>query len=115
MISENGIDTLTYSSLKKEFIIDINSCSGCRLCELICSLRKRSSCNPKKAYIKVIKNIKYKIYIPIFTSSCDFCGGEPACLSVCPTKSISFISEHVAALEINEKAGKLPMIIIKGD
>lgn len=114
MTSKNKINKLKISSPKKEFIIDSNSCSGCRLCELICSLRKKGCFNPKKAYIKIIKNFKYKVYIPVFTLSCDSCEGTPACVGICPTKSISYIDEETAVFEIN-KTGKFPALFIKGD
>ncbi len=114
MTSKNRSDTLKVCSPKKEFILGSNSCSGCRLCELICSLRKKGCCNPKKSHIKVIKNSKYKVYIPVFTLSCDSCGGAPACVDICPTKSISYIDEETSVFEIN-KAGKFPALFIKGD
>jgi len=114
MTSKNKLDILKISPPRKEFIIDSNSCSGCRLCELICSLRKKGFSNPKKEYIKIIKNHKYKVYIPVFSLSCDSCGGTPACAGICPTKSISYIEEGIAIFEIN-KAGKLPALYIKGD
>lgn len=114
MNSKNKTDTSKSNLLKKEFIIDSNSCSGCKLCELICSLRKKGSFNPKKAYIKIVRNFKYKVYIPVFTLSCDSCGGTPACAGICPTKSITYTDEETAVLEIN-KAGKYPVLFIKGD
>lgn len=112
--SKNKTEVLEICSPVKEFVIDSNSCSGCKLCEMICSLRKRGSFNPKKAFIKIIKNSKYKVYLPVFKLSCDHCEGVPACADICPTKSILYTDEETAVLEIN-KAGKFPVLFIKGE
>lgn len=115
MMTTNEGDIFRTGSLKKEFVINPNTCSGCKLCELICSIRKKGFCNPKKANIKIIRNLKYKLYIPVFTSSCDFCEGEPACMNICPTKSISYINEETAILKIGKEITMLPALIIRGD
>lgn len=56
-------------------------CSGCRACELICSLHNQKECNPKKAFIKVTGNFPepggYNMKI---LRGCTLCG---ECIRIC--------------------------------
>lgn len=40
----------------KEILINFEKCSGCKSCELICSLHHYGEVNPKKSRIKVIRD-----------------------------------------------------------
>lgn len=52
--------------------IDINKCSGCRSCEIICSAShaspKYSSINPARSRIRIIKSELDNIFIPVIAS-----------------------------------------------
>lgn len=58
-------------------------CSGCRACELVCSLENWGVLNPKKAALRVTGHFpapgRYTVAI------CDQCG---ICAEVCPTNCI---------------------------
>ena len=41
--------------MMKMLIVDHSKCSGCRLCEVVCSAKKNGAVNPTKARITVIK------------------------------------------------------------
>ncbi|MEW6070332.1 MAG: 4Fe-4S dicluster domain-containing protein [Candidatus Thermoplasmatota archaeon] len=56
-------------------------CSGCKYCELICSLVKENLINLDKARLKVLKK-NIAVDVPIV---CTHCG---ACIQVCPTEAI---------------------------
>ena len=59
-------------------------CSGCRACELVCSLENFGVLNPKKAALRVSGHFpspgRYTVAI------CDQCG---TCADVCPTNCIT--------------------------
>lgn len=59
-------------------------CSGCRACELVCSLENFGALNPKKAALRVSGHFptpgRYTVAI------CDQCG---TCAEVCPTGCIT--------------------------
>lgn len=59
-------------------------CSGCKACQVLCSLTNFAENNPKKAALKIIGHFPdpgvYEISI------CNQCG---ACASVCPVSAIS--------------------------
>ncbi|MCR4401719.1 MAG: 4Fe-4S dicluster domain-containing protein [Firmicutes bacterium] len=64
--------------------LDLDRCTGCRLCELVCSVENFGENNPKKAGIRVISRLfldaRYDVVV------CDQCGG---CVDSCPVGAIS--------------------------
>lgn len=64
---------------------DLNKCTGCRLCELICSVRHDHVSNPARSRIRIIKWEAEGIYVPL---SCQQCEDAP-CGMACPAKAIS--------------------------
>lgn len=61
-------------------------CSGCRLCELVCAIKKFGVLNPKKAGVHVM--ILYPapvIRMPIFCHQCQ----DPKCAENCPVNCIT--------------------------
>ena len=68
----------------KILIIDHTKCTGCRLCEMYCSLRKTGTCNPARSRIKVINWAEEGINVPTTCLQCQ----EPLCQMVCPVDAI---------------------------
>lgn len=60
-------------------------CTGCRLCELACSMKKRGEYDTTQARVHVIRLIDEAFFGGITCRQC----GEPACIPVCPTAAIS--------------------------
>lgn len=60
-----------------KIIVDARKCSGCRMCEQICSFYHEREFNPRKARIKVLIREKKGIYAPLFCIQCKKC--LPAC------------------------------------
>ena len=69
----------------KALMINDEKCTGCRLCELVCSVMHDGISNPSRSRIKVIKWEAEGLYIPM---SCQQCQDAP-CMNVCPVKAIS--------------------------
>jgi Fe-S-cluster-containing hydrogenase component 2 len=69
----------------KALMINYEKCTGCRLCELVCSVMHDGVSNPSRSRIKVIKWESEGLYIPM---SCQQCEDAP-CMNVCPVKAIS--------------------------
>ena len=65
--------------------IDHTRCTGCRLCELVCSVMHDGVSNPARSRIKVMKWEAEGLYIPM---SCQQCEDAP-CMDVCPVKALS--------------------------
>ena len=67
--------------MQKMLIVDSEKCTGCRLCEVVCSATHEGISNPMKARIHIIKMDNDRIIVPIVCSQCE----EAPCMDVCPT------------------------------
>lgn len=71
--------------MNKRLAIIPERCSGCRTCELVCSLKHFSVNNPKKSAIRVMMAYPHPVVrMPIVCSHCR----KPVCANVCPTDAI---------------------------
>jgi Fe-S-cluster-containing hydrogenase component 2 len=65
-------------------------CSGCRTCEIVCSLARFGVNNPKKSCIRVMTLYPHPVIrMPVVCRQC----GEPKCADGCPTNAISRTTE----------------------
>lgn len=71
--------------MAKVLNINYEKCTGCRQCELVCSVKHTGASNPTRANVHVVKWEDQGFYLPIF---CQHCVDAP-CMSVCPRKAIS--------------------------
>lgn len=70
--------------MAKMLIVDHEKCTGCRLCELVCSVKHTGASNPSRANVHVVKWEDEGFYLPML---CQHCVDAP-CGSVCPTDAI---------------------------
>lgn len=68
---------------KKVLNINYEKCTGCRLCEMICSVKHAGVSNPARSCIKVVKWESEGLYVPV---SCQQCEDAP-CMAACPVKA----------------------------
>ncbi len=66
-------------------VIDANICTGCKLCELVCSLVKEGEVNPAKARIYIEEYLFEGMRVPRVCVNCT----EPLCIPSCPTEAIT--------------------------
>ena len=71
--------------MAKVLLIDYEKCTGCRACELVCSVMHEGVSNPARSRIKVMKWEWEGRYVPM---SCQQCESAP-CQAICPVKAIS--------------------------
>ena len=71
--------------MEKVLKIDYQKCTGCRLCELVCSVSHHGVSNPARSRIKVVKWESEGLYIPVTCQQCE----DAPCISVCPVKATS--------------------------
>ncbi|MDH5495123.1 MAG: 4Fe-4S dicluster domain-containing protein [Candidatus Bathyarchaeota archaeon] len=57
----------------KRIIADVGRCSGCRLCEMVCSFSKEDAFAPSTSMITVIKEDKFGLDLPIVCWHCNPC------------------------------------------
>jgi Fe-S-cluster-containing hydrogenase component 2 len=80
--------------MEKVIVVDPDKCTGCKVCEMICSLHHENEINPTKARIQVISWEDEGIDIPMI---CQQCGDAP-CEAVCPVNAISRAKDTGAML-----------------
>ncbi len=69
----------------KVLSINHEKCTGCRRCELVCSVYHDGVSNPARSRIKVEKWEWEGLYIPMVCKQCV----DAPCMNVCPVKAIS--------------------------
>jgi carbon-monoxide dehydrogenase iron sulfur subunit len=70
--------------MERQLVIDIDRCTGCRMCEMACSLEKEGECSRVFSRIKVVK-MEQGIDLPLVCLQCE----EAVCMKVCPVRAIS--------------------------
>ena len=87
------------TEVKPRMLVDEEKCTGCRACELACSLANCQEFAPSKALLRVDKTETEGLDIPLI---CRQCGNAP-CISACPTKALSKDASTKAVLVDQEK------------
>lgn len=70
--------------MARYLFIDANKCTGCRLCESVCSLHHAGVCNPVRSRIRVIRFEDQGLDVPMMCQHC----ADPVCADVCPADAI---------------------------
>jgi Fe-S-cluster-containing dehydrogenase component len=69
--------------LEKVLIVDYERCTGCRQCEMVCSVFHTGASNPSRSRVKIIKWEDMGVYLPMVCNHCE----QAYCVEVCPTKA----------------------------
>ena len=70
-------------------------CTGCRICELICSAGKHEEFNPKRSRVRIVKEERFFIDIP---SICQHCL-NPLCVKSCDSGAIEKTKDGYVAID----------------
>lgn len=80
--------------MEKVIAIDYGRCTGCRRCELACSLHHFGECNPKLSCIRLVFLDETKETFPVSCANCS----TPICMDLCPVKAIKIDPKTTAAV-----------------
>lgn len=83
--------------MKKIFLVDLEKCTGCRLCQFICSFQKEGEFNFTKARIGIAMIGDWGA-VPLICHQCD----ELACAEACPVEAINK-DQSTGAVKIDKK------------
>jgi len=70
--------------MQKVLFVEPEKCTGCRLCEIACSLFHEKVSNPSRARIHIVKWEDAGLYLPMVCQQCE----TPICEIVCPMRAI---------------------------
>ena len=82
--------------MNKMLIVDHSKCTGCRLCEIVCSIKKNATSNPARARITVVKWEPICVETPMLCQQCE----SAPCMAVCPVGALTR-DEELARVAIN--------------
>lgn len=68
----------------KVISVDPANCTGCRACELACSLFHTGECRPSRSNIHIMKKENIGINVPVLCMQCS----DAPCAKVCPKKAL---------------------------
>ena len=66
--------------MAKMLFIEPSKCTGCRTCELVCSIKNEGMANPALSRIQVIAYKNQGVRVPMTCQQCE----QPVCITVCP-------------------------------
>jgi carbon-monoxide dehydrogenase iron sulfur subunit len=84
--------------MNKVLIFNPDRCTGCALCESICSLVHTETCNPARSRIRILRIEPKGCIIQTFCQQCE----DAACIAACPVSAIKN-DESAGAIEIDHE------------
>jgi len=92
--------------VEEVLIIDGEKCTGCRVCELVCSMARSGEYHPQNSYIKIMRHTELDVNIPVIRFGCNLCH---KCIEWCFPKAIRFVTvEEAAITRKKSKIGTFP-------
>ena len=71
--------------MPKMIAVDASVCTGCRICEMVCSIKHEGVVNPARSRIHVFQHEKVLLDVPVVCRQC-----KPApCAAACPVNAIN--------------------------
>jgi len=71
--------------MNKILVIDHEKCTGCRLCEMVCSVKHNDVNNPTRSRIHIIKWPEEGFNLPMVCQQCQ----DAPCIAVCPKEALT--------------------------
>jgi len=78
--------------------VDYLKCTGCQMCEAVCSFKNTGLIGKSLSRIAVHKDERKGVFIPTLCRQCS----EPKCIQACPTNAI-FKEKETGIIKINKE------------
>jgi len=85
--------------MQRVIVVEPDKCTGCRICELVCSFFKEGECNPTKSRIRVVSFREHGIDQPVLCLQCE----DPPCMATCPVGALKWDTK-VGAVILNTES-----------
>ncbi len=79
--------------------VNLSNCTGCRLCEMACSLYHERECSTTKSRIKILRDQEFGTQVVLMCIQCV----EAYCVESCPVEALCRDEETGAVLVNNER------------
>lgn len=83
--------------MRKILIFNPGKCTGCKTCEMACSLSQTGVCNPASSRRRTVHFDEEILDVPMQCQQCE----DPACMNICPTQAI-YVEDETGAKVINQ-------------
>ena len=94
--------------MEKLLIFNASNCTGCKTCEMACSLTQTGVCNPASSRRRTIHFDEDILDVPMQCQQCD----DPACMNICPANAIYADAETGAKIIDDQKCIGCKMCMI---
>lgn len=83
--------------MDKMLVFDSTKCTGLKICELTCPMKRFGEVNPRQSYVRISKNKEMDLNVAALKLKCDFC---EECVHACLPNAIKFIGLEEAYLKL---------------
>jgi len=83
--------------MEKMILVEPDKCTGCRICEMICSFKSSNwnNFNPCQSSVRIIKVEELGVDLPVLCLHCE----DPLCVDVCPMGAIKKTTDGIVRLD----------------
>ena len=79
-------------------------CTGCRLCELVCSQINTGEYNPDRSIIKILSHPDLgSNIVTLYKRSCKCANGSEECTAICNVGAIRFVDDEYIPIKLKEE------------
>ena len=87
-------------------------CSGCLLCEMVCSLVQKGECSREASFIKVSMHPYLSVPMVSLSLECNCPEGEEKCVKICNQEALAFVPREDSTLKLTEERDWFPCPLI---
>lgn len=71
--------------MNRVLVVEYEKCTGCKSCEMACSVYHLRASNPVKSAIRIVKSEGEGLSVPVVCQQCE----DPPCAAICPVQAIA--------------------------
>jgi Fe-S-cluster-containing dehydrogenase component len=89
------------SSINAFIHIHFDKCTGCRICQLACSLAMTGGYNPRRSRLAIHPKTEHLYHLPVVCSQCE----NAYCMQVCPVGAITQTRDGIVSIDTETCVG----------
>lgn len=100
--------------MDKVLMANVDQCTGCKICELVCSMNREGEYRPSQSYIRILRNKDLDVNLPALALQClQRFPDCTKCAEFCPTKCLEFVTlKEGVLLRKQTRIGSIPAPIL---